>query len=93
MYGLSMQPELLASMKSAIRGANQTDALYAHCRAGLTCIGISSHLFIVCFCTLPLPAIAGQITTALATFRRPRRGLSGGFRVADSSHPCSAMPI
>lgn len=93
MYGLSIRPMPLASMKSAIRGANQINALYAHCRAGLTRIGISSHLFIVCFCTLPLPTIAGQITMALATFRRPWRGLSEGFRVADSSHPCSAMPV
>jgi hypothetical protein len=37
----------LASMKFAMRGADQSDALKAHCRAGLSRLGISSRGVIV----------------------------------------------
>jgi Domain of unknown function (DUF5659) len=43
----------LASMKSAVRGANQSNALVAHSRAGLSRLGISSRGASSACCTSP----------------------------------------
>lgn len=40
---------------------------------GLSCFGISSRGFIVCFCTSPLPALAGQLVWAVGIFKRGSR--------------------
>lgn len=55
-FGRGLGP--LASMKSAMRGADQSNALVAHSRAGLSRLGISSRGVIVCLLHLALcPAL------------------------------------